>query len=356
MSNKAMNYQIWSIIIMVSSLCAVWITLRPSMNVINKPISNSEQTRQHQFTILYYGAPSYHTKNKKNTDFFNGCEFQNCKIVFDRSVLNTSDIVLFEQTMLKDKMPKKRNKQTWVYETYETPYHTQTVDKHFQFDWTMSYRHDSDAFSPYGIIKLRSSTTEQNYTSIYSRKTHNVAWIVSNCHTVSKREAYVRQLSKYIDVDIYGRCGNFSIAGTPYESRKRLSEKYKFVLSFENSLCKDYMTEKIFSVYVADVNIIPIVRGAPNVGDYLPVNTYISTSDFTSPMKLARFLKKVGNSETSYISYLKEKDKYYTYSNPNDETGMCNLCRLINRGYQRRYTLNIHQWLWEGQCISPSDV
>ncbi|CAC5393352.1 FUT-1 [Mytilus coruscus] len=218
----------------------------------------------------------------------------------------------------------------------------------------MSYRHDADAFSPYGIIKVRSSNKGKDYPSIYSRKTHNVVWIASNFNTVSKRKSYVLQLSKHIDVDIYGRCGDFSCPGTFFECKKKLSEK--FILSFENSLCKDYMTEKIFSIYGDDVNIIPIVRGAPNVRQYLPVNTYILTSDFASPLKLANFLKMVGNNETSYNSYLKEKDKYYNYSNPNDETGMCNICKLLNRRYKRTQTLNIREWLWKGQCINPSDV
>lgn len=35
-------------------------------------------------------------------------------------------------------------------------------------------------------------------------KTKKVAWFVSNCGTLNKREDYVKELSKYIDVDIYG--------------------------------------------------------------------------------------------------------------------------------------------------------
>ncbi len=34
-----------------------------------------------------------------------------------------------------------------------------------------------------------------------------VAWFVGNCKTQSKRELYVKELQKYIDVDVYGNCG-----------------------------------------------------------------------------------------------------------------------------------------------------
>jgi hypothetical protein len=39
-------------------------------------------------------------------------------------------------------------------------------------------------------------------------------------------------------------------------------------------------------------------------------------------------------------SLLKEKDKYYPYINPSEETGMCNICRHLNEGYQINRTLH----------------
>jgi hypothetical protein len=61
-----------------------------------------------------------------------------------------------------------------------------------------------------------------------------------------------------------------------------------------------------------------------------PYNTYISAANFKSPKELAKFLTIVGKNESYYISLLKEKDKYYPYINPNEETGMCNICRHLN--------------------------
>lgn len=36
-------------------------------------------------------------------------------------------------------------------------------------------------------------------------KTSKVAWFVSNCSAKNKRLQYARELSKHIEVDIYGR-------------------------------------------------------------------------------------------------------------------------------------------------------
>ena len=42
---------------------------------------------------------------------------------------------------------------------------------------------------------------------LISGKTKLVAWIVSNCGDNSGRGSYVKELQRYIDVDIYGGCG-----------------------------------------------------------------------------------------------------------------------------------------------------
>ena len=78
------------------------------------------------------------------------------------------------------------------------------------FNWTMTYRTDSDIFSPVGRLIRRQTTVPKNYTAVASRKTKSVAWFVSKYDTMykygSQREKYVKELRKYIDVNIFGEC------------------------------------------------------------------------------------------------------------------------------------------------------
>ena len=51
------------------------------------------------------------------------------------------------------------------------------------------------------------------------------------------REGLLKSLSKYINIDVYGKCGNLSCSKSE-ECDVMLNDSYKFYLSFENSLCQ----------------------------------------------------------------------------------------------------------------------
>ena len=40
-------------------------------------------------------------------------------------------------------------------------------------------------------------------------------------------------------------------------------EQYYFYLSFENSLCDQYITEKFFKILFSNSTLVPVVMGAP---------------------------------------------------------------------------------------------
>lgn len=84
-------------------------------------------------------------------------------------------------------------------------------------------------------------------TEWIKRKTKIAVWFVSNCRSKSGREKYVEELKKYIDVDIYGQCGNKHCAKDEDCFRTIVEPNYYFYLSFENSLCEDYVTEKFYN-------------------------------------------------------------------------------------------------------------
>jgi len=63
---------------------------------------------------------------------------------------------------------------------------------------------------------------------------------------------YAAELGKYIQLDIYGSCGTLSCTrysgGSPGQDpcSNMLRKDYKFYLAFENSNCRDYITEKLY--------------------------------------------------------------------------------------------------------------
>ena len=282
------------------------------------------------FRMLWYAPPSWvNTTGYK----IENCEFTNCEISFDKKEINNSDLVLFHHNNMDFKSPMKTANQKWVFVSLEAPHNTFSYYKEKQwtdkFDWTMTYRSDSEGYGPYGKIIPAKIIKEENHTAIFAMKTKDAVWVVSNCNTASKREKYVKEMQKVINVDIFGNCGKPCVQNG-IDCIQNLSKYYKYYLAFENSICEDYVTEKLFRLYNTNFNIIPVVRGAPNVKELFPPNTFISTQDYKSPADLAKHLKEIGSNEATYTAILKTKQKYI---NTLDlyPLGMCSLCKNLNR-------------------------
>ena len=86
------------------------------------------------------------------------------------------------------------------------------------------------------------------------------------------------------------------------------SSHFRFYLSFENAICKDYVTEKIFNAL--RLNTIPIVLGGANYSKILPPGSFINAGDFESPEGLANYLHSVLNNSTLYDSYFAWRPHY----------------------------------------------
>ena len=91
------------------------------------------------------------------------------------------------------------------------------------FNWTWTYKQESDIPDPYGYLIQKKGhpvpindpqVPNHNGTYFFKNavldmklKKNLVFWAVSHCQTYSHRELYVEILKKYIPVDIFGRCG-----------------------------------------------------------------------------------------------------------------------------------------------------
>lgn len=319
--------------------------------------------RSVSYTILYYNQPA-DWKCGNDVVNFKMCRYTDCSVTTDRSRMMDCEAVIFQHNSLPVTPPMKTPKQVWIFTSSESPYYTKRTVlmpkwRHV-FDWFMSYRRDSDVFFGNGHIIPRQTPLARDYDLLFSEKRGEVAWIVSNCRTRSRREKYVEELKKHIKVDVFGKCGE---ACEPYKfpgndsCHERISRDYKFYLSLENSLCVDYTSEKLFHIYELDLPIIPVVRGALTGKSYIPNGTYIDTSDFKTPKDLANFPKEIGYDKKKYTKMLRSKDAYT--SKPywrTFEDAMCNLCQLLHNDNLNQLSLNVSHWFFINSCYEPFDL
>ena len=144
---------------------------------------------------------------------------------------------------------------------------------------------------------------------------HGVAMFVSNCRIdrgFGWRKKYLMELMNYIHIDSYGAClHNTDVKSTrnkgtdlfaPIKLDTIKKKQYKFLISFENSVLPEYVSEKIWHAYLTQT--IPIYYGAPEVYKQVPGNnTYIDAAKFAGPKELAEYIKKVDQNESLYRSY-----------------------------------------------------
>ncbi len=185
-----------------------------------------------------------------------------------------------------------------------------------------------------------------------NNSTLKAAWFVSNCWSMSNRESFVKEMKKYMTVDIYGGCGSFKCPRTNEASCYRQMEKnYKFYLSFENSICDDYITEKYFNVM--SYHVIPITLGGTNMSAISPPHSSIDSLRFKSVKHLVDHLRMLNEDDAAYASYFWWKEFYEVRNSEADRVQpYCDLCKRLNnpkeppKVYQDMY----HWWVTDSHC------
>lgn len=257
--------------------------------------------------------------------------------------------------------------QSWIFVTGESPVNFYYQNPSFSprdfdqyFDRSISYKYESPFPVFYPIIKSRLSSNDkqdradmenerQINRKIIGYKKKPIAWVVSNCRTFSQREKYVKELSKFIQIDIYGQCGIQCPKTNNRKCNMNLTEYY-FYLAFENSRCKSYITEKFWNIIADNTHrIVPIVMGADEQ-DYkriAPKRSYIHVNDYKTPEQLAKYLNYLINNSEEYLEYLKWREHTRTeLKNPSAWNSL--LCPLCQMAYENPTSsinrLNFSTW------------
>eukprot|EP00475_Leptophrys_vorax_P038812 TRINITY_DN6922_c0_g1_i1.p1 TRINITY_DN6922_c0_g1~~TRINITY_DN6922_c0_g1_i1.p1 ORF type:complete len:581 (+),score=129.10 TRINITY_DN6922_c0_g1_i1:250-1743(+) len=156
------------------------------------------------------------------------------------------------------------------------------------------------------------------------------AAFISNCGGDSGRLSVLQGLMENgVKIDSYGAClRNKNEGGRG--SKVDAMRDYKFGMAFENTVWEDYVTEKLFQVFVAGA--IPIVVGAPNSHDFEPLpETMLYDKDFPTVADLAKKVLEIANNETLFRHYLRYKtsrpsDKFLALYDISAAHSRCRMC------------------------------
>ncbi len=229
-----------------------------------------------------------------------------CEITLAPGRWNHADVVVFHvPTAPPLGRLRKRPGQKWVAWSMESEVNYPRLrdpDYMRQFDITMTYRLDSDVPAPYF-----GPGTRDHLQHAPGPKTADApaVYFASNSNDKSGRLNYVRELMQHLPVDSYGQSlQNRKLAeDNGRDTKLETMATYKFTLAFENSITRDYVTEKFFDPMIA--GSVPVYLGAPNIEEFAPgERCFVDVTRFKGPGELAEYLRFAAENDAEYESYL----------------------------------------------------
>lgn len=217
----------------------------------------------------FFADEGYSYGTGKQTPFIKkNCPVTACELISNKSRINEADFVIVHMRNSISQFPSTRPvNQRWIFMLYESPVHSDDYTQYNGlFNLTSTYMIHSDFPSFYEAGSRLDWTKNDSFNEsedFHSFKSQFAAGIISNCGGSSKRLGYIKEMQKYIPVNIFGKCGKTCPTkhnnSMPGNCKDIIAKEYKFYLAFENSICQDYTTEKFFQTLT--YNIIPVVLG-----------------------------------------------------------------------------------------------
>ncbi|XP_054711973.1 alpha-(1,3)-fucosyltransferase 10-like [Uloborus diversus] len=187
--------------------------------------------------------------------------------------------------------------------------HTATFRRESDLPLTLQYLQSLDS------LKSKKFFVPTAVKSLKSKELAPVVYVQTDCNTPSERDSYVEELAKHIPVDSYGKClqnkelpPGLTDAASSFNSEAFffILSQYKFNLAFENAVCRDYITEKLWRPL--EIGSVPIYYGSPAVEDWLPnPESAILAKNFASPKHLAEHLLRLKADDEAYERHLEHK-------------------------------------------------
>ena len=306
-----------------------------------------------------YGAALYFTPDFLGRQRFRQLHCPKTCVLFEttdnRRMLSKADVVIFNFRMAPAAAaPSLRPPGTvYILTSMEAPVSEErpppAVLNRFNFFW--SYRRSLPLSSTYfHMINLTYADLLRPAVPFRKRRKTPLATLISNCHTRSGRTAFNAALMKFMEVHNYGGCLHNKeppahikkLNQQSHEAGRKMEEllaEYVFYLSLENSICTDYITEKLGRSF--RFGTLPIVASVNNVfPDYSKMtpneHTVINILSFKTVQEVAQRLKEITSKEKLfdfYLSYRKERPEDWPLAfrqslNAQTQEDGCPLCKL----------------------------
>ncbi|CAI5686397.1 unnamed protein product [Oreochromis niloticus] len=272
-------------------------------------------------------------------------EVDNCLLTADRNLYNKSHGVIIHHRDIRgdlSNLPQLPRPffQKWIWMNFESPTHSAKlpgIEK--LFNLTLSYHLDSNILAPYGA--MLPAEGEENF--VPPSKNKLVCWIVSNWNPGHVRVKYFNELQKHVKVQAYGQAFGKHISDNDFMPT---ITSCKFYLSFENSVHKDYITEKLFNPL--SVGTVPVVLG-PTRQDYEKIvqgDAFIHVDDFSSPKDLADYLLLLDKNEEMYLRYFEWRRHFKVKQFLFTAEHACMACDYLRKHKEYKAFNDLDTWFW----------
>lgn len=252
-------------------------------NLENPKIEIVKQTMKYILIWTYQkGKDNLNMLKGQNSFIKQNCKFTNCFISRNKNLLKNDythfDAILFHGENFKwnsEKLPKRRSwQQKYVFVSKEPADENPICNgkTNNYFNWTWTYKLDSDIISPFIKVKNKIGTIigpklnmkwitdtpiSHELRDKLKRKSKDVILIEENCRNIRHNFFYnftvLNELKTALELfnlnlDIYGPCSSNKCPNNNFTNCLNLVEReYRFYLVFERSFTKDYVTKNLLN-------------------------------------------------------------------------------------------------------------
>lgn len=301
-------------------------------------------------TILLWHWPFGRTLNLTADVCWDVYGVPGCRLLDQRSSYASADVVVFHNRELMQgrqalpfDLPRPRG-QRWAWMSLEPPVYNGNLTNYANvFNLTVSYRRDADVSIPYGELLPGGGQPANGAAPVPRNKSSLVCWVVSNYRRSHRRSRVFRQLRAAVPVKVYGR---WSAAPLSADALLPTISGCYFYLAFENSVAKDYITEKLWrNAYQAGA--VPVVLGPP-AQDYravAPPKSFIHVDDFGSLDELGATLRQLAADRKLYAEYFRWREEWRVKLVTDWRERLCKICSRFEHLPQHRVYGDLDAWV-----------